>query len=265
MIDTTEEAMTEAPPRAADGPRLSLRPARPRTALRQSGSRSASRGPSAIPRSTRSTKSNGTSARPKSPTTRARSFSSRRTSRCPSPGRSWPPRWSCRSISTASRTRPSGRHSVRQLIHRVCRTIADWGVKDGYFTQGRRRGVLRRTDLAVPEPVRRLQLAGLVQRRAVSPIRRRQEVRPRQLVLQSARPARPSAPRRSTNIRSAAPASSSRSRTTWSPSCAWPTARRCSSSSAPGTGTDLSPIRSSKEKLSGGGRPSGPLSLPEGL
>ena len=28
-----------------------------------------------------------------------------------------------------------------------------------------------------------------------------------------------------------------------------------------GTGTDLSPIRSSKEKLSGGGRPSGPLSF----
>ena len=23
--------------------------------------------------------------------------------------------------------------SVRQLIHRVCRTIADWGVQDGYF------------------------------------------------------------------------------------------------------------------------------------
>src|SRR5580658_1579129 len=23
--------------------------------------------------------------------------------------------------------------SVRQLIHRVCRTIADWGVRDGYF------------------------------------------------------------------------------------------------------------------------------------
>ena len=28
-----------------------------------------------------------------------------------------------------------------------------------------------------------------------------------------------------------------------------------------GTGTDLSPLRSSKEKLSGGGRPSGPLSF----
>ena len=24
---------------------------------------------------------------------------------------------------------------MRQLIHRVCRTIADWGVKDGYFSQ----------------------------------------------------------------------------------------------------------------------------------
>src|SRR5258708_10417344 len=29
----------------------------------------------------------------------------------------------------------------------------------------------------------------------------------------------------------------------------------------PGTGTDLTPIRPSKEKLSGGGRPSGPLSF----
>src|SRR5712691_5171372 len=25
--------------------------------------------------------------------------------------------------------------SVRQLIHRICRTIADWGVKDGYFSR----------------------------------------------------------------------------------------------------------------------------------
>ena len=29
------------------------------------------------------------------------------------------------------------------------RTIADWGVKDGYFTKAGRRGLLRRTDLAV--------------------------------------------------------------------------------------------------------------------
>ena len=26
-------------------------------------------------------------------------------------------------------------NSVRQLVHRVCRTIADWGVKDGYFSK----------------------------------------------------------------------------------------------------------------------------------
>src|SRR5208282_2227952 len=25
--------------------------------------------------------------------------------------------------------------SVRQLVHRICRTIADWGVKDGYLTK----------------------------------------------------------------------------------------------------------------------------------
>ena len=30
---------------------------------------------------------------------------------------------------------PERETSVRQLIHRVCRTIADWGVKDGYFTR----------------------------------------------------------------------------------------------------------------------------------
>ena len=30
---------------------------------------------------------------------------------------------------------PERETSVRQLIHRVCRTIADWGVKDGYFSR----------------------------------------------------------------------------------------------------------------------------------
>ena len=28
---------------------------------------------------------------------------------------------------------PEREHSVRQLVHRVARTIADWGIKDGYF------------------------------------------------------------------------------------------------------------------------------------
>src|SRR6476660_5595361 len=30
---------------------------------------------------------------------------------------------------------PERETSVRQLIHRICRTIADWGVKDGYFNK----------------------------------------------------------------------------------------------------------------------------------
>src|SRR5882757_6330994 len=30
---------------------------------------------------------------------------------------------------------PERETSVRQLIHRVCRTIADWGVRDGYFSK----------------------------------------------------------------------------------------------------------------------------------
>src|SRR5467141_5080381 len=30
---------------------------------------------------------------------------------------------------------PERETSVRQLIHRVCRTIKDWGVKDGYFSK----------------------------------------------------------------------------------------------------------------------------------
>src|SRR5256885_15151848 len=30
---------------------------------------------------------------------------------------------------------PERETSVRQLVHRVCRTIADWGIKDGYLSQ----------------------------------------------------------------------------------------------------------------------------------
>ena len=56
--------------------------------------------------------------------------------------------------------------SVRQLVHRVTRTITDWGIADGYFANAETRGdVLRRTDLALREPTRRVQFAGLVQRR----------------------------------------------------------------------------------------------------
>ncbi len=72
---------------------------------------------------------------------------------------------------------PERETSVRQLIHRVTRTIADWGVQGRLLQQGRRRSVLRGTDLAVRQPIRRVQFAGLVQCRPLSPVRRRQELR----------------------------------------------------------------------------------------
>ena len=68
---------------------------------------------------------------------------------------------------------PEREHSVKQLVHRVARTIADWGIADGYFkTTAGRRELLPRPGLALRPPARRLQLAGLVQRRPVSPVRR---------------------------------------------------------------------------------------------
>jgi ribonucleoside-diphosphate reductase alpha chain len=65
-------------------------------------------------------------------------------------------------------------NSIRQLVHRVTRTITDCGIADGYFRgQGERRSFLRRPDVALRESIRRVQLAGLVQCRPLSPIPRR--------------------------------------------------------------------------------------------
>jgi ribonucleoside-diphosphate reductase alpha chain len=60
-------------------------------------------------------------------------------SRCPRVGASWPPKSPSPNIFTAtSRRAPTpckgGREtSIRQLVHRVTRTITDWGIADGYF------------------------------------------------------------------------------------------------------------------------------------
>ena len=133
----------------------------------------------------------------------------------------------------------------------------------------RRRGsggdFLRRADLAVPEPVRRVQFAGLVQRRAVSPIRHRQRRRARAIGSTIARRARPSARRRNTNIRSAAPASSSRWRTTWRTSCAWRHSEAMLFKYGSGTGTDLSPLRSTQGKTERRRQAQRPAVLPESL
>jgi ribonucleoside-diphosphate reductase alpha chain len=60
--------------------------------------------------------------------------------------------------------------SVRQLIDRVTRTIADWGRPTATSPRPRTGTLLRRVDGALPEPVRLVQLSGLVQRRAVSQV-----------------------------------------------------------------------------------------------
>ena len=91
-----------------------------------------------------STRSNGKGALRKSPTTAARSSSSRRTSKCRKAGARSRRKSRSRNISTAtSRTARSykgGREtSVRQLVHRVTRTIADWGIADGYFADAEAR------------------------------------------------------------------------------------------------------------------------------
>ena len=139
------------------------------------------------------------------------------------PGASWPPTSSSASTSTARSARPSARRSVRQLVDRVTRTIADWGTDDGYFaTRRRRRAVLRRADLALPAPVRLVQLARLVQRRPVPPATA-STGRPSQLALGrgDARDRRAARERR-TSTRKARPASSRASPTTWKTSCGWP-------------------------------------------
>ena len=125
--------------------------------------------------------------------------------------------------------------SVRQLVHRVTRTITDWGQKDGYFKTKADAEVFY-NDLtwlcvnqhgAFNSPV-------WFNVGSLSPVRRRRGQRQGQLFFQPHRPARPSARPRSTNIRRAAPASSRPSTTTWNRSWTSPAPRRCSSSSAQG-------------------------------
>ncbi len=151
-------------------------------------------------------------------------------------------------------------HSVKQLIHRVTRTIADWAVKDGYLSAAD--GDLFYDELtwlcvnqygAFNSPV--WFNVGLYHQYHVGKDSARGNWR--------YNPARNEAERAATQYE-------------------YPQASACFIQNVDdnmesimhlahaeamlfkygsGTGTDLSPIRSSKEKLSGGGRPSGPLSF----
>ena len=155
---------------------------------------------------------------------------------------------------------PEREPSVRQLIHRVSRTIADWGIAGRLFRHARRRrAFLSRPVLALPASVRLVQFAGLVQRRPVPPVRHQGRAcatgtgTPKQGKVDQ--PENP---------------------------YEYPQGSACFIQSVEdnmedimelarseamlfkfgsGTGTDLSTLRSHREKLSGGGKPSGPLSF----
>jgi ribonucleoside-diphosphate reductase alpha chain len=150
--------------------------------------------------------------------------------------------------------------SVRQLIHRVCRTIADWGIADGYFSK--EDGEIFYDELtwlclnqygAFNSPV--WFNVGLYHQYGVGKnsaqgnwfYNRRTQVAERG-------PSQYIYPQCSACfIQSVDDNMESIMKLAYSEAMLF--------KFGSGTGTDLSPIRSSKEKLSGGGRPSGPLSF----
>src|SRR5437867_12715560 len=156
--------------------------------------------------------------------------------------------------------KPERETSVRQLVHRICRTIADWGVRDGYFRKAE--GEVFCDELtwlcanqygAFNSPV--WFNVGLYHQYGVG-----------------------DAFSRGNWFYNRKTGQAERARTQYE----YPQGSACFIQSVEdnmesimhlahseamlfkygsGTGTDLSPIRSSKEKLSGGGRPSGPMSF----
>ena len=127
---------------------------------------------------------------------------------------------------------------MRQLIHRICRTIADWGIADGYFSKAD--GEIFYEELswlcvnqygAFNSPV--WFNVGLYHQYGIG------KTSGGQLVLQPQDRRGRARPRRNTNIRRAARASSSPSRTTWRTSCALAHSEAMLFKYGSGTGTDL--------------------------
>ena len=155
---------------------------------------------------------------------------------------------------------PERETSVRQLIHRISRTIADWGIKDGYFSQadgevfyGELTWLCLNQYGAFNSPV--WFNVGLYHQYAVG-----------------------NHSSRGNWFYNHKTSQAERAETQYVyPQCSacfiqsvddnMESIMRLAHSEAmlfkfgSGTGTDLSPLRSGKEKLSGGGRPSGPLSF----
>ncbi len=150
--------------------------------------------------------------------------------------------------------------SVRQLIQRICRTIADWGIKDGYFTKAG--GEVFYDELtwlclnqygAFNSPV--WFNVGLYHQYHIgnSSSRGNWYCDPRTGRAERAKTQYEYPQCSACFIQSVEDNMESIMHLAHSEAMLF--------KFGSGTGTDLSPIRSSKEKLSGGGRPSGPLSF----
>ncbi len=155
---------------------------------------------------------------------------------------------------------PERETSVRQLIHRVCRTMADWGVKDGYFSA--EEGEVFYEELAwlcvnqhgaFNSPV--WFNVGLFTQYGVGKNSARGNwfYNPKTGQAERARTQYEYPQGSACFIQSVQDNMEDIMRLAYSEAMLF--------KYGSGTGTDLSPIRSSKEKLSGGGRPSGPLSF----
>src|SRR5216117_3635181 len=155
---------------------------------------------------------------------------------------------------------PERETSVRQLIHRVTRTIADWGVKHGYFSP--EDGEVFYNELtwlclnqhgAFNSPV--WFNVGLFHQYGVG----KQSAKGNWFFNRQTKSAERAATQYEYPQGSACFIQSAEDNMEDIMRLAHSEAMLFKYGS--GTGTDLSPIRSSKEKLSGGGRPSGPLSF----
>src|ERR1043165_7712010 len=155
---------------------------------------------------------------------------------------------------------PERETSVRQLIHRVCRTIADWGIRDGYFSK--EAGEVFFDELtwlcvnqygAFNSPV--WFNVGLYHQYGVGKGSSRGNwFYNRQTNVAERAATQYEYPQGSACfIQSVDDNMEDIMRLAYSEAMLF--------KYGSGTGTDLTPIRSSKEKLSGGGRPSGPMSF----
>jgi ribonucleoside-diphosphate reductase alpha chain len=155
---------------------------------------------------------------------------------------------------------PERETSVRQLIHRICRTIADFGVKDGYFSKAD--GEVFYEELAwlcvnqhgaFNSPV--WFNVGLHHQYGIGKKSAKGNwfFNPRAGEAERARTQYEYPQCSACFIQSVSDDMESIMRLAASEAMLF--------KFGSGTGTDLSPLRSSREKLSGGGRPSGPLSF----